>query len=185
MKLKYSLRRSGATGSLPLILGFRAVPAITARENGRRPHRRPAVIVDRLETKTMNLQYQTNTTFDPAAARPVTSPPTRREKFPHQALSGQCIAKSRRGPRELAVLAVLWLRGGLTITRPTVKMASAVFGVSIPLIREMAGEMAIHGTTPRESIDAYWTSMTLAERAAFFRGRVDEVWQALELAISD
>jgi hypothetical protein len=109
----------------------------------------------------------------PVLATPISAPKRR----PHITLSGRNLAHASRGCAERAYLAAAWIRGGLTISRPTVALAARVFHANGGAINDALDAFA--GTETTSAFGNIWVAMTPNERADFFRGHLTEVWTAL------
>ena len=93
-------------------------------------------------------------------------------------ISGQATAKSKWEPRERAGYAARWKLGEVQVD-PTLRLAATVFDVSIPLIVEAIDDLkAAAPTTP--TINSIWATLSGAERDAFVRRRLLEVWDAVD-----
>lgn len=103
-----------------------------------------------------------------------------RKRQPHLVLTAMNIAHASRGARERAFLAATWIRGGLTISEPTVALAARVFNANGGVIRDALDELA--GTETTSAFGSIWAAMTPTERADFFRDHITEAWTALEMA---
>jgi hypothetical protein len=106
--------------------------------------------------------------------------PTLRTVF--TVLTGQSLAKKRRGPRARARLAAKWVLGWLTL-EPTIRLAARMFGVSEPLVRAAVAEFVANaGPDPAPAADLarIWTLATAEERATFVRANLLQVWDTLE-----
>lgn len=104
----------------------------------------------------------------------------RKRQPPHIILTAQNLAKAARSPRERALLAALWIRGGLTIAEPTVMLAARVFDVGPSTLHDAIDNLADTAITSAQ--DASWAAMTPTERADFCLTHLTEVWTALEMA---
>jgi hypothetical protein len=113
-------------------------------------------------------------------SRLTVEPATPRKRRPHIVLTGRNLAHADRGPWERAFLAAAWVRGGVTLTDPTLKMAAKVFDVSVATLGAALNQLA--GTEHASAHDAIWAAMTPTERADLFRDHLTEVWTALEMA---
>ena len=119
-----------------------------------------------------------NSKLKPVLATPTAAPPPRKRR-PHLILTARNIAHASRGTRERAYLAATWIRGGLTIIKPTVALAARVFNANGGAICDALDELA--GTETTSALGNIWAVMTPIERADFFRGHLTEVWTALEM----
>jgi hypothetical protein len=105
-------------------------------------------------------------------------------------VTGQAIAKSHWAPWRRARLAAGW-KLDLVRVEPTTKLASQVFNVSVPLvnaaIKELEpavtnGRSKANGTpaTTVELLEHHWQQSSDAERYAFVRGRLAELWDRID-----
>jgi hypothetical protein len=116
---------------------------------------------------------------------------------PLRVVSGQTISKTRKawGARNRAQFAAEWLIGLIEV-KPTLKMAAAVFSVSIPYVNaaleDLKAEAEYIGNghltngngfaAPVSDIDAAWLNMDENERKAFVLRHLGTVWDAVEAA---
>jgi hypothetical protein len=112
-------------------------------------------------------------------------------------IRGATIAKKTKWTaRERARFAAEWLAGVVQV-EPTLKMAAAIFNVSIPYVNEAIadvkadaeylarGHLTNHGNgtaTPISGLDAMWLSMDEDERKLFVLRHLTSVWDAVEAA---
>jgi hypothetical protein len=92
-------------------------------------------------------------------------------------IGGQSLAKTRRTPRQSAELAADWYLGFLQV-EPTIKMTSSVCGCSVQLTHEAIADR--NGLKAPAPIDMVWFRMSAAERIAFVRGRLTQIWDIVE-----
>lgn len=97
-------------------------------------------------------------------------------------LSGQSISKSARyrTVRQRARTAASWVVGG-TYVRPTTKLAASVFQCSAALVAEEVAKIQ-NKKPPVTPVDSIWTAMGGAERDAFVRRHLPDIWVAVEHA---
>jgi hypothetical protein len=96
---------------------------------------------------------------------------------PHITISGRSLAHATRGASERARLAAAWVNGDLDIVRPTIRLAAAVFNVSVPTIN------AVLETIPKsspESVDIAWNGLYGLDRDQFVRAHADEILLILD-----
>ena len=101
----------------------------------------------------------------------------------HQAriISGQAIARSKWEPRERAWYAAKWKLGKVRVD-PTLKLAADVFGVSLPYVVEAVDALKAQpgNVAPTMPINSIWANSSAAERDAFVRSHLIEVWDTVE-----
>jgi hypothetical protein len=100
----------------------------------------------------------------------------------HLHITGENLAKARRGARERAFLAAHWVCNALTLTNPTVRLAARTFGVSVPMVTAMVTKLqAVTVATPA-TIDAVWACMSAADRDQFCRDHLADLWERFDRA---
>jgi len=114
----------------------------------------------------------------PATGLPVNTSPARGISSP-RLISAQTIAKGHWQPHQRAREAAAWISGRAHV-KPTTVLASKVFGVSVPLIRNALRRENGNGTlapTNLTLLGRAWNRATPAERAEFGRAiGVNVVW---------
>ena len=116
-----------------------------------------------------------------AETTPAAAPVRPRSRRPHIVLTAQNLAKASRSKGELTCLAAGYVRGGVTVTQPTIALASRIFGVSHTAIKTALDELE-QDSVATPAIDGIWVAVTPAERADFVKTHLAEIWRLVDVA---
>jgi hypothetical protein len=119
---------------------------------------------------------QTSTVTTTTATAPRQRPSLR----PIATLTAQNIAKGHRSPGLRAGLAAQWVKGLLDIEQRTPTLAATVFGCSHGSVHIALTKSPDVSVSAAELLVHHWRRASEAERDAFVRGRLAELWDRID-----
>ena len=100
---------------------------------------------------------------------------------PHIVITGENLAKAKRGPRERGFLAASHVLGSLVIVQPTIRLAARIFKVSVPTVAAAVAELeattvTVSSTSFLDEDGAEIEQSATPARACLAGPRLHEMW---------